>query len=1154
MQCTQQPKQRINCYPNEPNFPNATEEACLAQGCCWKALNNDGIPCAFDAVDAPSSIRCHTVPHASRLPCRNPRYFPTAEDQDTCHAMGCCFDDERAECFQPHFDGYELLTLEETSNGWRGTLMLPRYVTGPFKNDIRLLLLHVIKETTDRVRVRIIDPAFLRYEAANVLYPNSMRPKENIEANYKVYFTKKPFGIAVTRRETGQVLFNSTPVIEDERTFNGLIFENQFLEISTQLEQCNMESEPILYGLGERLAGLRLNADLKGDHYPMFTRDQSTVEPHSREGGDNIYGVHPFYMQISCNGWAHGVYMLNSNAMEVVTQKHALTYRLTGGVIDFFVFTGPSPLEVVSQYTELIGRPELPPYWALGYHLGQWGYKSLEDIVDVVRRMRVMGIPQESVWHDIDYMNKGKTFTLDEKYFPLKEMQKLIEDLHFNGQRYISIQLPVVKGNISAKDTMSGVRQIDLNVYNEQSGTNVPPSDQIDNMRFISDEMGTDVQVEGEEKQRQQEEEKEKKRGEKEKKKKQQQEQDPILVGLDMNVFIKGTRGEDTAEKMVFNDWAAYVDFFHPNASSFAKYELGKLYDLLPFDGVWLDMNEPSSTCDLAFASPNDSCYETAEDHPEVVAETAVAVDLSSQFIRSPDIAYPFDPYRQPFVPGQSTFSRGGHGNLNSATVPMGSLHHISLHYNVHSLYGDAHMRVIREALNHIIERRSLLLSRSTFAGSGQFGGHWLGTNAATWDMMRLNIAGVIHMNMFGIPFTGPNICGDNHITSEYSKELCIRWHQAASFFPLYRNHAGKNAPAQSPVDFDDETANILRDVILNRYRYLPYLYTQMYKAHVKGLMVIRPLAFEYPTDDNARLIEDQYMVGDALMVSPVLNKNAIAREVYFPEEDWYDLPTGKIIDGNLPRYVNLPTPLNSVPIHIRGGKIVASQRPGLTTAISRKNPLILVVALARHVSNDTVLHKASGELFIDDGDSLSSVKEGRFSTFEFGAIQNDTSGLNLKSKCNFRGYEGPEMKLEIEQVRIYGVGNRFTPNSSVEAVGLVKEHAHDVKADYFGISNVLVLSQLNWPIGEEFELRVKATPSAAKDTEHGDQREHGEDHAQQEGGGEEKGGQDQMTKKKRTYSMLAIIGISVAAVFLVGLLVVFLLQWRNRRAYDTIA
>ena len=82
---------------------------------------------------------------------------------------------------------------------------------------------------------------------------------------------------------------------------------------------------------------------------------------------------------------------------EVVLQPApALTYRTIGGILDFYIFMGPGSDQVVQQYTEVIGRPFMPPYWGLGFHLCRWGYGSTNRTLEIVKRMRAASIPQVS--------------------------------------------------------------------------------------------------------------------------------------------------------------------------------------------------------------------------------------------------------------------------------------------------------------------------------------------------------------------------------------------------------------------------------------------------------------------------------------------------------------------------------------------------------------------------------------------------------------------------------------------------------------------------------------------------------------------------------------------------------------------------------------
>jgi maltase-glucoamylase len=90
-----------------------------------------------------------------------------------------------------------------------------------------------------------------------------------------------------------------------------------------------------------------------------------------------------------------------------------VTLRSIGGILDFHMFLGPRPADVTRQYLEMIGRPFLPPYWALGFQLCRWGYWTLDKLKAVVERTRAAGIPQDVQYADIDYMDFYRDFTYD---------------------------------------------------------------------------------------------------------------------------------------------------------------------------------------------------------------------------------------------------------------------------------------------------------------------------------------------------------------------------------------------------------------------------------------------------------------------------------------------------------------------------------------------------------------------------------------------------------------------------------------------------------------------------------------------------------------------------------------------------------------------
>lgn len=169
-------------------------------------------------------------------------------------------------------------------------------------------------------------------------------------------YTPDPFSFAIKRKSNGETLFNSSS--DDSDLYSSLVFKDQYLEISTKLP-----SSASLYGLGESTQpkGIKLQPH---DPYTLFTTDISAINLNV-----DLYGSHPVYMDLRNDGRganAHAVLLLNSNGMDVFYTGKSLTYKVIGGVLDFYFFSGPTPLKVVDQYTSFAGRPAPMPYWALG--------------------------------------------------------------------------------------------------------------------------------------------------------------------------------------------------------------------------------------------------------------------------------------------------------------------------------------------------------------------------------------------------------------------------------------------------------------------------------------------------------------------------------------------------------------------------------------------------------------------------------------------------------------------------------------------------------------------------------------------------------------------------------------------------------------------
>ena len=325
--------------------------------------------------------------------------------------------------------------------------------------------------------------------------------------------------------------------------------------------------------------------------------------------------------------------------------------------------------------------------------------------------------------------------------------------------------------------------------------------------------------------------------------------------------------------------WAnrtVFLDFMADAAKDVWAEGMNALYQQVPYDGLWLDMNEATGFCNgecpsgIVAPETEETFSLGQSDAPDVKNYTwwygyTQNSDMSSS-------------YYLPFIPG-------GHFNLDNMSISLNATHPSDptlTQYNTHSLFGHSEGKATRdilvnETLTPLKDKRTFLLARSTFSGSGQYVQHWLGDNHRTWDDMRHSIAGIMNFNMFGIPMVGPDTCGffeDASMDKKEQQELCGRWFQLATFYPFARQHRDKylggdaNEPWRLPEPYQTWAKSALRD----RLQYVRHVYTCMFEASVSGQTCFDPLLFHYPDLDAVfENTEHTFIVGDALKVSPVL-------------------------------------------------------------------------------------------------------------------------------------------------------------------------------------------------------------------------------------------------------------------------------------------
>ncbi|MBD5160702.1 MAG: alpha-glucosidase [Oscillibacter sp.] len=250
--------------------------------------------------------------------------------------------------------------------------------------------------------------------------------------------------------------------------------------------------------------------------------------------------------------------------------------------------------------------------------------------------------------------------------------------------------------------------------------------------------------------------------------------------------------------------------------------------------------------------------------------------------------------------------------------------------YEVHNIFGAMMTRASGEGLERLLDNRYLLFSRSSYIGAHRYGGIWTGDNASTWEMLRQNVYHMPSLNMCGFLYSGADTGG---FGGNSSRELMLRWLAVSVFTPLMRNHSAIFTKKQECFRF--RNPEDFRTIITLRYRLLPYLYSEFMKAALRQDMLIRPLAFDYPRDEKVRQIEDQLMVGESVMIAPVLEQGVKGRIVYLPEpmtEVRFSSEGFTCMDVCAGERTVM-VPLNQVVFYIRQGKLVPVGKSAANTA-----------------------------------------------------------------------------------------------------------------------------------------------------------------------------------------------------------------------------
>ncbi|EIN04606.1 alpha-glucosidase [Punctularia strigosozonata HHB-11173 SS5] len=898
--------------------------------------------------------------------------------------------------------GYDATNVSTSGADLTANLVL-RGPCGVFGDDVKTLRLEVSYETSTRIHLKITDPSSTRYEVPDSVFarptPDATPPQN---ASIEFTYTSSPFSFSILRASTHESLFSTGA--------HPIIFAPQYLRVKTDLP-----AHANVYGLGEHTDTFRLPT-------LNFTRTLWSRDAYGVPNGTNLYGNHPVYFDHRTSG-THGVFFLNSNGMDIKLDEPegsnttTLEYNVVGGVIDMYFLAGSmtDPNEVARQYADLAGKPAEVPYWSLGLHQCRFGYESFVDVADVIVNYSKANIPLETMWTDIDYMYNRRVFTLDADYFPTSRMREIVDYLHAHDQQYVMMVDPAVAYLPNEADSAyargsekgvwlrypngsyyEGLVWPGVTVWPDWFNPDASPFWTAEFASFFNPSTGIDIDGAWID----------------------MNEPssfcvfpctDPAQQAIEQNLPPQRTSSPPDPDTPIFGGTASAT-------ASSSKATTASASSASAVSSVSVSASSvPASSISTSATSASASSASVAASSAPRASASAISPrekKIGAAKREQQPISHDGEDMNTP--PYQINNAAGV---LSSKTADTDATHYNGLiEYDTHNLYGTMMSAATREAM--LARRpglRTLVITRSTFAGAGARVGKWLGDNFSTWWHYRASIAGLLGMTtVYQVPMVGSDICGYAENTTE---NLCARWAMLGAFSPFMRNHNADTSISQEFYRWPT-VAQAARNALNIRYRLLDYLYTALHQASVDGTPVASPLWFAYPSDANTFGIDLQYLFGPSVLVSPVTEDDATSVSFYLPNDRFYDFATLAPVEGTGAQVTLENVNFTSIPLHIKGGSVLPLRVSGaMTTKALRATDFELVVAPGRN-------GRATGKLYADDGVSLT---------------QNKTTQVDFAFANNVlsvKGSFGYPLGVNVRRVRVLGAKRPLGAELSIAGKG----------------------------------------------------------------------------------------------------------------------
>ncbi|MCL2544656.1 MAG: alpha-xylosidase [Clostridia bacterium] len=237
----------------------------------------------------------------------------------------------------------------------------------------------------------------------------------------------------------------------------------------------------------------------------------------------------------------------------------------------------------------------------------------------------------------------------------------------------------------------------------------------------------------------------------------------------------------------------------------------------------------------------------------------------------------------------------------------------------MHNYYTFLYNQCVFELLERELGAgEAVLFARSATAGGQQFPVHWGGDCSATYPSMAETLRGGLSLAQSGFGFWSHDISGfEQTAPPDVYKRWCA--------FGLLSSHSRLHGSTSYRVPwlFGEEACDVLRHFLRLKCALMPYLYQMAREAHLRGAPMLRPMAMQFPDDPGCDALDQQYMLGDSLLVAPVMRADG-GVTYYLPEGEWTHFADGRRVEGKNGRWMREEYDFFGLPLWVPDGAAIA--------------------------------------------------------------------------------------------------------------------------------------------------------------------------------------------------------------------------------------